>query len=171
MLGTLGFVVAMPVIVVPPPGIESLAPWQAILVIVAKVALGMLILLKGLDLFKIASFPPGSVALDDPIARWFADKQAALRKRSWFLYMLMDFVLLLMPVLMGLFLLAVALRPVYVTLQQRPPTWDFFYVEANKTVHFLMATVKGLFFLTLSSMMGCGAALLTLAYLMFQVHR
>jgi len=160
----------MPVIVVPPPGIESLAPWQAILVIIVKVALGMLILLKGLDLFKVASFPPGSVALDDPIAGWFADKQAALRKRSWFLYMLMDFVLLFMPVLMGLFLLAVALRPIYVTLQQSPPTWEFFYVEGNKTVLFLMATLKGLFFLTLSTLMGSGAALLTLAYLMYRVH-
>lgn len=169
LVGTLGFILAMPLMVVPPPGLETWAPWLAILALLLKVALGMLVLLKSLDLYRQAAFPPDSAALDDPVARWLAEKQEALRRRSWFFVLLLDLLILFVPLLMGFFLLAVLLRPFYVTLQQQPPSLEFLRQEGTLTLTFVLATLKGLFILTASTLLGAGLALMTLAFLLYRV--
>ena len=164
MLGTVGFVIAIPVIMFPPPGDGNWLFWVLLL---GKMGLGLLILLKSLDLYRRAAFPPNSPALSDPVVAWFCEQDARLYKASKIGWVLAQLMLLFVPVFMVGLLLMILLRPAYVTLRHSQPDLGMFVSEGRRTLHFVLATVKGLFFLTLSTLMGSSAALVTLALMFY----
>lgn len=168
-LGTAGFILAVPIIVVFPASWD-LQPWQVLLMLTAKIGLGLWILLKSLNLFKEACFPPGSAALEDPVVRWFVEKDTQLWKKCWPLWIVAQLMLLFMPMLMMAFLMVVALRPLYVTMRHPQPSLGLLRSEGTKTLRFLWATIKGLFFLTLSTLMGSSAALVTFVIVILQAR-
>lgn len=168
MLGTLGFVVAMPVIMVPPPGDGR---WYFWVLLVGKMLAGLWILLKSLDFYRRAAFPPDSPALSDPVAAWFCAQDEKLYKKSKIAWNLAQLLLLFMPVFMLGFLVVVALRPIYVTLRHPQPNLSFFMTEVSQTLRFLIATIKGLFFLMLSTLMGAAAALTTIGLIFYLAGR
>jgi hypothetical protein len=164
-VGTLGFILAMPVIVIPPPGDGNWLFWSLLF---GKVGLGMWILLKALDYYRCACFPPGSAALSDPVALWFLEREAALKKRSWILWFLSQILLLFMPVLMMGFLALVVARPFYATFRHPQPSFAFLWGEILATLRFLWASAKGLFFLTLATLLGSASALGTIALILWK---
>ncbi|MBT9582032.1 hypothetical protein IV102_01710 [bacterium] len=164
MLGTIGFVIAIPVIMFPPPGDGNWLFWVLLL---GKMGLGLLILLKSLDLYRRAAFPPNSPALRDPVVAWFCEQDARLYKASKIAWVFAQLMLIFVPVFMLGFGLTILLRPAYVTLRHPQPGLGTFVVEGRRTLHFVLATVKGLFFLTLSTLMGSMAALITLAVMFY----
>lgn len=169
LLGTAGLAAAVPVIVVIPELIARQAPWLAVLCIVLKIVLGTLLALASLHQYQLAAFPPGCEALQDPVVSWFTEKQAALWKKSKIAGICADVVVLFAPVLVVYFLGAVALRPVYATMRHPQPGPAVFFSEARQTGRFFWATAKGLFFLTLSTLLGATVSLSIMAYLLYQV--
>ena len=71
LLGTLGFLLAVGIIMVIPPGDGN---WLFWLCLVSKIPLGLLVLLKSFDFYRRAAFPPDSPALQDPVAQSWAAK-------------------------------------------------------------------------------------------------
>ena len=169
LLGSAGLAAAVPLIVVIPEWVARQAPWLALLCIGAKIVLGTLLALRSLHQYQLAAFPPGCEALQDPVVGWFTAKQAALWKRSKVAGFLADIVILFAPVLVVYFLAVVALRPFYATWRSPQPGPATFLREARQTGRFFWATAKGLFFLTLSTLLGAGIALSIMAYLLYRV--
>ena len=168
MGGTVGFVLAIPVLMVPPPGDGN---WLFWLLLVGKMGLGLLILLKSLDLFRRASFPPDSPALKDPVVAWLLEREQRLYEHSKIAWMTTQLLLLFVPVFMVALMLGVLLRPFYVTLRHAQPSLTMLYAEGRQTFQFLLATFKGLLFLTLSTLMGSSAALLTMIAIFYWPSR
>lgn len=158
LLGTLGFVAAIPIIMVPPPGDGN---WVFFLALLGKLGLGLGILLLSLDQYRRAAFPPGSAALSDPVMVWLSAQEARLYGWSKLAWLASQFLMLFMPVLLTGIFLAVVLRPLYVTCSHANPSLALLRREGTQTLAFVLATLKGLFFLTLSTLLGSSAALIT----------
>lgn len=170
LLATLGCVLAMPVMVVIPEVLADQHPALAVSAIAVKVMLGLVLLMASFHLYLRACFPPGSAALDDPVAHWFSQQLEALRKRSGCLWLLAQLVVLFTPILLSVLFLLTLLRPFYATMQHSAPSLGVLFVELRRTGQFLWASAKGLFLLTLSTFLGAGSALLTLYWLVRQVQ-
>lgn len=167
LVGTLGFVLAIPILLVPPPGDGN---WLFFLAMFAKIGLGLALLLKSLDLYRRAAFPPDSPALSDPVAAWYCEQDEKLYRQTKLGWMAAQFLLLFMPVVVGFFLLAVLLRPFYATFRHPQPGLAVFAREGRQTLQFVIATLKGLFFLTLATLLGSSASLLTLVVMLSRGH-
>ncbi|MFN8610765.1 MAG: hypothetical protein U0931_24705 [Vulcanimicrobiota bacterium] len=163
LLGTLGFVLAVLVIMFIPPGDGNWLFWMCIL---GKIALGLLILLKSFDFYRRSAFPPDSPALQDPVALWWCAKEAELYQQSKLAWLAAQFLFFFVPGFMLAFLLAVLVRPFYVSL--RGTARGGLRAELGRTSHFLMTSAVGLFFLTLSTLMGSAAGLGTVAYVLYR---
>lgn len=163
LLGTLGFVLAVGVIMVIPPGDGNWLFWLCIL---GKIGLGLLILLKSLDCYRRSAFPADSPALQDPVALWCCAQEQALYRRSKLAWLVADLLFFFVPAFMLAFLAAVAVRPFYVTF--RGTDQGGLRAELGRTAHFLVTSAVGLFFLTLSTLMGCAAGLGTVALVLYR---
>ncbi|MBS2034069.1 hypothetical protein JST97_03725 [bacterium] len=163
LLGTLGFVLAVGVIMFIPPGDGNWLFWACILL---KIALGLLILLKSFDFYRRSAFPPDSPALQDPVALWWCAKEEELYRQSKLAWMAAQFLFFFVPAFMLAFLLAVIIRPFYVTFQGTAR--GGLRCELGRTAHFLLTSAVGLFFLTLSTLMGSAAGLGTVAYILYR---
>lgn len=165
-LATLGCALAMPVIVVIPLALADQHPAVALSVIALKVGLGLLLLMASFHLYLRACFPPGSAALDDPVAQWFGQRLELLRQRSGCLWLLAQLVVLFTPVILSVMFVLTLLRPFYATVQHPSPGLGVLWAELRRTGKFLWASAKALLLLTLSTLLGAGASLLTLLVLM-----
>lgn len=171
LFGTVLMTATMPLIVVPFPGMEMWAWWAVFAALALKIGLGISLVLVALRQFELAAFPPGSPALQDPVARWVLAQSDRLWRWCWPVWCLAQLVLLFMPIFFTLYLVVTALRPLYVTLRQPQPTAAGFWQEARLTLRSLWSTVLGLFFLTVSTLLGSGSALATLAWLVWHAPR
>lgn len=163
LLGTVGFVLAVAVIMFIPPGDGNWLFWLCIL---GKVALGLLILLKSFDFYRRSAFPPDSPALQDPVALWWCAKEEELYRQSKLAWLAAQFLFFFVPAFMLAFLLAVVIRPFYVTI--RGGAQGGLKSELGRTAHFLITSAVGLFFLTLSTLMGSAAGLGTVAWILYR---
>lgn len=164
VVGTIGFALAAPTMTLLPTRVMAGNAWD-LLIIAAAIALGTVIVLASLRQYELAAFPPGCSALQDPVAIWFLTRQNQLWQYSKILWCFAHLFVLFMPVLMTAFLLVVALRPIYATLQHSQPSPGVFFEEFRRTARFFLATAQGLFFLTLSTLAGTGT-MLTLCFLL-----
>ncbi len=163
LAGTLGFVLAVGVIMVIPPGDGNWLFWLCML---SKIPLGLLILLKSFDFYRRAAFPPDSPALQDPVALWWVEKEQRLYEQSKLAWVAAQFLFFFVPAFMLFFLAGVAARPFYVSWRG---TSDLgLRGELGRTGRFLVSSAVGLFFLTLSTLMGSTAALGTIALILYR---
>ncbi|MBX3172245.1 MAG: hypothetical protein KF760_32875 [Candidatus Eremiobacteraeota bacterium] len=163
LAGTSGFVLAVGIIMVIPPGDGNWLFWLCLL---SKIPLGLLVLLKSFDFYRRAAFPPDSPALQDPVALWWAEKEQKLYEQSRLAWLAAQFLFFFVPAFMLLFLVGVAARPFYVTL--RGTSELGLRAELGRTGKFLVSSAVGLFFLTLSTLMGSTAALGTIAFVLYR---
>ena len=169
VLATLGCVLAMPVIVVIPLALADQHPAVALSVIGLKIGLGLLILMGSFHLYLRACFPPGSPALDDPVAQWFSARLEQLRQRSGCLWLLAQIFVLFTPLILSALFVLTLLRPFYATLQHPTPGLGVLWAELRRTGRFLWASAKGLLLLTLSTLLGAGASIVTFIVLIRQL--
>lgn len=162
-LGTLGFVLAVGVIMFIPPGDGNWVFW---VVILSKTVAGLLILLKSFDFYRRSAFPADSPALQDPVALWWSQKEQKLYKQSKLAWLAAEFLFFFVPAFMLLFLLGVAARPFYVCA--RGTSELGLRAELARTGKFLVTSAAGLFFLLLSTLMGSTAALATIALVLYR---
>ncbi len=163
VMGTLGFVLAVGIIMVIPPGDGNWLFWLCLL---SKIPLGLLILLKSFDFYRRAAFPPDSPALQDPVALWWAAKEQQLYEQTKLGWVAAQFLFFFVPAFMLLFLAGVAARPFYVTVRGQSDIG--LRAELGRTGKFLVSSAVGLFFLTLSTLMGSTAALGTIAFVLYR---
>ena len=163
MAGTTGFVLAVGVIMVIPPGDGNWLFWLCIL---SKIPLGLLVLLKSLDFYRRAAFPPGSAALQDPVALWWMERERKLYDQSKLAWLAAQFLFFFVPAFMLLFLAGVAARPFYVTMTGNSDLG--LGGELRQTGRFVVSSAVGLFFLTLSTLMGSAAALGTVGLILYR---
>lgn len=163
VMGTLGFVLAVGIIMVIPPGDGNWLFWLCLL---SKIPLGLLILLKSFDFYRRAAFPPDSPALQDPVALWWAAKEQQLYEQTKLGWVAAQFLFFFVPAFMLLFLAGVAARPFYVTVRGQSDIG--LRAELGRTGKFLVSSAVGLFFLTLSTLMGSTAALGTIVFVLYR---
>ena len=165
LLGTLGFVLAVGVIMFIPPGDGNWVFW---VVILSKIVAGLLLLLKSFDFYRRSAFPADSPALQDPVALWWSQKEQELYKHSKLAWMAAEFLFFFVPAFMLLFLLGVAARPFYVCA--RGTSEIGLRGELERTGKFLITSAVGLFFLLLSTLMGSAAALTTIFLILYRFN-
>jgi hypothetical protein len=168
LLGTLGFVLAIPTLMIPPPGDGNWVFW---LLLLAKLGAGLLILLKSLDLYRRAAFPPDSPALRDPVVVWLGVQDQRLYRHSKLAWVVAQLLVIFVPLFMVGFLLLVLLRPVWFTLRHPEPSLSLLVREGRLTLHFVLATLQGLFFLTLATLLGSAAAMTTMGTMFYLASR
>ena len=136
-----------------------------------QMLLGALVLAKGLEQYEKASFPPGSQALQNPVACWIQAKLEYLKKLFWPLWFLAILLLMFTPILTAVFLPLVLWRPFYATVNSSGPYFEVFCREIKQTARYLYEMGKGLLILTLCCCLALGSSLVVLvAAIMVHYH-